>query len=470
MDSVITEELLARQTPEAQQIILALLARMAKLEAELEALRRQGPGKTPQNSSLPPSTQHPHAKPPRKKRKSKKRRGAQPGHPKHQRALVPTEQCDQVHALKPKTCRRCGMRLSGSDPEPLRHQVWELPEIKAHVTEYQRHRLPCACCGETTCAALPPGVPQGQSGPRLMAFTALLMAYYRQSKRRTAEFLTTLLGQPCSPGLTVKIQNQVTEAARPSYEELVAALPTQEHLNADETGTKESNTKAWLWTFVARTFTVFTVRATRAATAVDQMITNAFCGIVTCDRAKMYWRVGRIQWCWAHLKRDFQGLIDRGDAQAKRLGYDLRRMTCTLFEHWQHYRDGTISRAAFVRRMAPVRREVERLLLRGTSTGNKSLVGICQELYEHREWLWMFVRHEGIEPTNNAGERALRHAVIWRKLSFGTQSAHGSRFVETMLTVIETCRQQHRNAFEYLTETMDAHLGGRSTPSLLPRV
>jgi len=281
--------------------------------------------------------------------------------------------------------------------------------------------------------------------------------------------LETLLGQPCSPGLTVKIQTQVMTAARPAYEEAAAALPSQEHLNADETGTKENNTKAWLWTFVARTFTVFAVRASRAATAVDEFLTSTFCGIVTCDRAKMYWRVGRIQWCWAHLKRDFQGLIDRGDPQARRLGYDLRRMTCKLFEHWGNYRDGTISRAAFVRRMAPVRREVERLLLRGIATGNKSLVGMCQELYEHREWLWMFVRHEGIEPTNNAGERALRHAVIWRKLSFGTQSANGSRFVETMLTVIETCRQQRRNTLEYLTATMVAHFAGRPAPSLLPR-
>lgn len=468
MDLVITEDLIARQTPEAQAIIHALLARLAKVEAELEVLRRQGPGKTPQNSSLPPSTQHPHAKPARKRRKSKKRRGGQPGHPKHERPLIPTDQCDDVQPLKPTTCRRCGEKLSGDDPEPLRHQVWELPEIKPHVTEYQRHRLDCPCCGETTCAPLPPGVPEGQSGPRLMAFTALLMAYYRQSKRRTAEFLETLLGQPCSPGLTVKIQTQVTIAARPAYEEAAAALPSQEHLNADETGTKENNTKAWLWTFVARTFTVFAVRANRAATAVDQLLTGAFRGIVTCDRAKMYWRVGRIQWCWAHLKRDFQGLIDRGDPQARRLGYDLRRMTCKLFEHWGNYRDGTISRAAFVRRMAPVRRQVERLLLRGIASGNKSLVGMCQELYEHREWLWMFVRYEGIEPTNNAGERALRHAVIWRKLSFGTQSANGSRFVETMLTVIETCRQQRRNTLEYLTATMEAHFAGRPVPSLLP--
>jgi len=470
MEPVVTEEIIARQPPEAQAIIRLLLARIAELEARIEELERQVKGKTPQNSSLPPSTQHPHAKPAPRKPKSKKKRGGQPGHAKHERPLIPTDQCDKVHSLKPTECRRCGEKLSGSDPEPLRHQVWELPEIKPQVTEYQRHRLECQKCGETTCAELPAGVPQGQSGPRLMAFTALLMAYYRQSKRRTAEFLSTLLGQPCSAALTVKMQTQVTAAARPAYEELAAKLPTEEHINADETATKEQNGKAWLWTFVAQLFTVFAVRATRAATAVDQLLTDAFDGVVTCDRAKMYWRVGRIQWCWAHLRRDFQALIDRGDNQARRLGYDLRRMTCELFEHWGNYRDGTISHAALVRRMAPVRREVERLLLRGMASGNKSLVGMCQELYEHRDWLWTFVRCEGVEPTNNAGERALRHAVIWRKLSFGTQSAAGSRFVETMLTVIETCRQQHRNAFEYLTAAVQAHLAGEPAPSLLPRV
>ena len=114
--------------------------------------------------------------------------------------------------------------------------------------------------------------------------------------------------------------------------------------------------------------------------------------------------------------------------------------------HWADYRAGTISRSAFVRRMAPVRRQVERLLLRGVGSGNRSIAGMCRELYDHRDWLWAFVRIEGVEPTNNASERALRQAVIWRKLSFGTQSADGSRFVETMLTVIETCRQQKRSA------------------------
>jgi transposase len=462
----IPPDLDAEMTPAVRAFVGLLLDRITKLEARVEELERGR--KTPQNSSLPPSTVHPHAKPASTKRKSKKRRGGQQGHKKHERPLLPTEECDEVKSLKPTECRRCGERLSGSDPEPLRHQVWELPEIKAHVTEYQRHRLACPACGETTCAELPRGVPLGQTGPRLMAFTALLMAYYRQSKRRTAEFLTTLLGQPCCPALTVKIENQVTAAVRPPYEELAAHLPAEDHLNIDETGTKQENDKAWLWAFVARAFTVFAVRATREATALTTFLGEAFHGVVTCDRAKMYWHLGRLQWCWAHLKRDFQAMIDSGDPRAKHLGHRLRHATCELFEHWADYRQGRISRAALLRRMGPIRRNVERLLLRGTKCGHAATRGTCRELYEHRLWLWTFLHREGIEPTNNAGERSLRHAVIWRKLSFGVQSAGGSRFVETMLTVVETCRQQRRNAFEFLTCAIDAHLAYQPAPSLLP--
>ena len=470
MEPLFTEKQLAGFPAEAQAIIRALLAENAALRAELEELRRQVKGATPQNSSLPPSAQHPHAKPKPRKEKSKRKRGGQPGHKKHERRLLPTEECDQVESLKPTECRRCGERLSGCDLSPLRHQVWELPEIKPLVTEYQRHRLECPCCGETTCAPLPPGVPEGQSGPRLIAFTALLMAYYRQSKRRTADFLSTLLGQPCCAALTVKMQTEATEAVRPAYDELVAQLPSQDSVNADETPTKQENGKAWLWTFVAKMFTVFTIRPSREATAVDDFLTDAFSGVVTCDRAKMYWRAKRLQWCWAHLKRDFQKLIDSGDSQARRLGYDLRRQTCKLFEHWAEFRHGDISRAALQRRMAPVRREVERLLQRGMNSGNKSLVGMCRQLHEHRDWLWMFLYQDGVEPTNNAGERSLRHAVIWRKLSFGTQSAAGSRFVETMLTLIETCRQQRRPAFDYLVDAIQARFRGLPTPSLRSRV
>jgi transposase len=466
MSLEITEEMIARQPAEAQVIIRMLLAHIAAQDrriAELESRLKL----SPRNSSLPPSSEHPHAKPLAKpKNRSRKKRGGQPGHPKHERPLIPVEECTEVVVLKPSACRRCGTRLSGDDSQPWRHQVWELPEIKPLVTEYQRHRRECPCCRETTCGALPVGVPTGQSGPRLVAFTALLMAYYRQSKSRTAQFLTTLLGQPCCPALTVKLQNLATDAARPAYDDLVARLPEQPHLNIDESPTKEASRKSWLWTFVAQPFTVFAVRATREATALSDLLTDRFQGLVTCDRAKMYWSCGRLQWCWAHLKRDIQALIDSDDPQVRRLGHDLMRPTKELFRQWYRFRAGEITRPGLKRLLTPQRETINALWLRGKCSGNPRLTGMCQELWNQRDWLWAFLDHEGVEPTNNAAERALRHAVIWRKLSFGTQSAKGSRFVETLLTVIETCRQQSRSVFQFLTTAIQALFANQSAPLL----
>jgi len=465
----ITPEQIAALPPEFQTLLRAVIdyyeRRIATLEAEVATLK-----KTPRNSSLPPSTEHPHAKPPRNKKGSKKKPGGQPGHPKHERPLLPTEQCQVVIALKPENCRRCGETLAGKDPQPLRHQVWEIPEIKPEVTEYQRHRLTCPCCRTSTCAELPAGVPHSQAGSRLVALTALLMGCFRQSKRRVALFLDYVLNQPCSPGWVVKLQQQATVAVTPAYDELVQCLPAEPILGIDESPTKEGKVKAWLWTFVATRYTVFAVRTTRAATILEDLLTEEFEGVVNCDRAKMYWKRGKLQWCWAHLKRDFQALIDHRDGQTKRLGYDLMRGTKELFRHWSRCRDGTITYAGMQRLMRPIRLNVERLLLRGQFSGNSDLVGMCRELYAHREWLWTFLAVEGVEPTNNVSERALRHAVIWRKLSFGTKSPQGSRFVATILTVVETCRQQSRNVFEYLTTAMEAHFAHQPAPLLLPRV
>jgi len=462
MSLEITEDLIAIQSPEAQAIIRFLLAKIQELEARLN--------KSPQNSSLPPSSQHPHAKPRREsgKGKKKRKRGGQPGHPKHQRALLPAEDCDAVVPLKPLACRRCATKLNGTDPQPLRHQVWELPEIKPLVTEYQQHRLICRGCGESTCAVLPQGVPTGQSGPRLVAFSGLLMAYFRQSKRRTSMFLQDLLDQPCCPALTVKMQNQVAAALAVPYEELKQGLAAASQVHMDESPTKEANQKAWLWTAVTKLFAVFAIFSSRAGTAVPSLLGPSYAGIVNCDRAKMYWQAKRLQWCWAHLKRDFQALVDHPDPQVKRLGHNLLRQVKLMFQHWREYRSGKISWKAFQSRMAPVRAAIDGLLLRGVYSGNRRLQGMCAELYGHRQWLWTFVEQQGIEPTNNTAERALRHAVIWRKLSFGTQSSSGSRFVERMLTTIETCRLQQRNVFEYLTAAVAAHIAKQPAPSLLP--
>lgn len=444
--------------------------RFAELEAEIAMLKAKlarYEGKDSTNSSVPPSAGHPHAKKLERRRpKSKRKRGGQPGHPRQERPLLPPERCDKVVPCVPVECRRCGAALSGTDPEPLRHQVLELPKIEPIVIEHQRHRLVCRC-GVSTCGALPVGVPESTAGPNLVAFVALLMGNFRQSKRRVTLFLEQFLGVPCSPGWVVKLQNQAAAALQPAYDELGAALPDQPRLNIDETPTKEGQTKAWLWGFVAPTFTYFAVRPTRAATTLDELLTERFAGVVTCDRAKMYFRLPVLQWCWAHLKRDFQALIDFGDGVAKRLGHDLMRQTKELFALWGRIRDGTLTRPGLKRKTAKLRGQVEALLLRGLFSQRRPLVGLCRQLLQHQDRLWTFLDVEGIEPTNNAAEQALRHPVIWRKLSFGTQSAMGSRFVESLLTVVETCRRQSRNAFGYVAKTVAAHFRHEPTPSLL---
>jgi transposase len=466
--SEIPADLLAEMTPAVRVFVESLLIRMADMQAEIDDLKTQVKRLTPQNSSVPPSTQHPHARLVAKpKPKSKRKRGGQKGHRRAVRELVPVERCVDVIALRPENCRRCGKGLDGSDPEPIRHQVWELPEIEPLIVEYQRHRLICCGCGTSTCAALPSGVPTGQFGARLLAFTGLLMGHFRQSKRRAALFLTDLLNMPCCPAATVKMQNRVAAALEKPYEELKTQLANESQLSMDESPTKQANQKAWLWTAVATTYAVFAIFASRAATALPKLLGNQFSGIINCDRAKMYWQAKRLQWCWAHLKRDFQSLIDHHDHQVKRLGFDLKRPVEVMFILWHKYKSGSISWETFQSDMRPIRQEVNSLLLRGRFSGNKRLIGMCRELHAHRDWLWTFVEVQGIEPTNNTAERALRPAVIYRKLSFGTQSDAGSRFIERMLTVSETCRLQKRSLFPWLVEAVEASLHNRPAPSLI---
>ncbi|HIC38218.1 MAG TPA: IS66 family transposase [Candidatus Marinimicrobia bacterium] len=452
-------ELEAEMTPAVRAFVAMLLARIEELETRL--------GMNPQNSSLPPSSEHPHSKKQKPKRKpSGRKRGGQTGHTKHQRTLVPSEHVTETITLKPSHCRRCGGTLRGVDPEPHRHQVFELPEIKPIITEYQQHRLSCPCCGVATTAQLPDGVPQGQTGPRLVAFTALLMACFRQSKRRTALFLETVCNIPCSAGLTVKHQNIATKALRGCYEQMRQALPRSDAVAMDETPAKEANRKAWLWTAVTKRFTLFHIADTRAADVAKDLLGKDFSGIVTSDRYGGYDWIRRQQLCWAHLLRDFQSLIDVG-GKAKAIGRQLKECAQRLFHHWHRYRDGTITRRTMRRNIRKLWWPVFEALEAGTLKLCGKQAGMCQHILDRVDHLWTFLKHGDVEPTNNASERSLRHAVIWRKLSFGTQSASGSRFVETMLSVIETCRQQNRDVFTYVTEAIQAHFNGTPTPKLL---
>ena len=327
--SKIPPELEAEMTPAVKTAFLALLRRLDEAEAKIEKL-------TPRNSSLPPSTEHPHAKPKREKSRGKKKRkqGGQKGHKRHQRELVPVEQCTTITPCQPDCCRRCHGQLKLDDSEPKRHQVWDLPPIEPVINEYQLFRGHCQRCGITTQASLPEGVPTGQCGPRLAAFTGLLMGHFRQSKRRASMFLGDLLNIPCSPAWTVKIQNLVSESIAAPYVELQSKLAGEPQLFVDESPTKEKREKAWLWVAVAPLFTVFGIFANRKRESLVKLVGDYSGIILNCDRAKMYLDGRRLQWCWAHLKRDFQKLIDSRDGQVKRMGHDLMRQQKLLFQQF----------------------------------------------------------------------------------------------------------------------------------------
>ena len=436
--------------------ITELVVKVAELEARLS--------QNSTNSSKPPSSDAPHVKPAPPKPPSGKRRGGQPGHPQAERTLLPP---DEIRALKPDTCRDCAHPLTGDDPHPFVHQVHEIPVIKPHVIEYRCHRLRCPHCGTATVAPVPPEATTGY-GPRAQAVAAMLTGSCRLGKRGVSRLFDDLFGLPLSPAMVCKLQHQTAAALRPVAEEALIYTRGQP-ANVDETGWKEGRTQAWLWAAVTTLVVAFLIRKTRGRSAFDDL-RGGSAQVHTTDRYPVYTHLPKHkrQVCWAHLRRDFQAMIDR-DGAGKAIGVALLGCADRLFEHGYRVRDGTLSRATFrsvyVREL---RRQVRTHLERGVACGGVKTAGTCRELLAVEASLWTFARVVGVEPTNNAAEREVRHAVCWRKTSFGTASEKGSRFVERILTVVASCRRQGRNVLEFLTHAVTAHRTEEKAPTLLP--
>jgi transposase len=438
----------------------ALTARVAELEAQL--------GRNSSNSSKPPSSDPPGTR--RKEPSSTgRKRGGQPGHPGAKRELLPLEQVDELKRYIPKRCGQCRTQLRGEDPAPLRHQVTEVPPIKPVVTEYQCHALTCEQCGAVTRAELPPDVPSGAFGPRLTAMVAVCTGAYRMPKRIVQELLSAFLGVDLSLGSVPKLEQRVSVSVADAVEAARRFVRNSRHVHLDETGWREEKHRAWLWVAATPLVSVFEVVRSRGKEVAQRMLGLDFEGTAISDRWCAYnWlHVLRRQVCWAHLLREFQGFVDRGRV-CKKYGQMLLDEMAVAFEWWHRARDGTITRRTFQRKMRPLMREVGRLLREAAVRLPRKQAGTCQEILKLEDAMWTFVYVEGVDPTNNRAERALRPAVIWRKGSFGTDSQSGSRFVERILTVVSTLRSQGRNILEFLTAAGNAALGHCSAPSLLP--
>ncbi len=445
-----------------------LMERVAKLEAENAELRARL-AQTSQNSSQPPSSDPPGA-PRQSKEPTGRARGGQPGHKQHKRERL---EPDEVIAVVPQRCGRCQRKLRGRDPSPRVHQVIELPEIRPHVTDYELHELGCAC-GARTRASLPDGVPTSVFGPRLTAAVALCSGRYRMPKRTVQEILRDLFGVDVALGSVSKMERFVSAAIAAPVEEARAAVREQAVVHQDETGWFEGpqdgrKARAWLWVAVTAIATVFRIARSRGSKIAKEMLGEDFGGFLVVDRWSAYlWKPrGMRQLCWAHLVRDFRSFVERGGESA-RIGERLLLQAKLMSRWWHRIRDGTLTRRTFQRRMKKVERSVGRLLRKAAVCGNAKTEGMAKDILKHEPALFTFVLATGVEPTNNAAERALRGAVIWRKISFGTDSEHGSRFVERMLTVVATLKQQRRHVLAYLTASCEAALHRRPAPSLLP--
>jgi hypothetical protein len=456
------------------------------LEAQLQLLQEQVK-RNSANSSQAPSSDSPQFKKRRHQSPSGRRRGAQAGHQGHERHLFAPEDCRGVSDHYPETCGYCGAALSGEDPQPYRHQTVEIPPITPVVYEYRLHQRVCERCGKPTRASLPMGVSSQMYGVRVEAMVGVLSGMYHHSQRLVQQALADLFGIQMSLGSVNNLRQQASEAVAPAVEAAKAYVRAQPIIGSDETSFPQGNSdgrnpdgrQGWLWVMVTPLVAVFEVFLSRSQAAAQALLGEAFGGILVSDRHSAYsWvEVERRQVCWAHLKRDFTKIAERsGVSQA--LGQALLEQEKQLFTLWYQVRDGTLTRQQLIEAVVPLRERVQQLLREGANynigaaekTPLAKTVRTCHRLLQIEPALWLFVSVEGLEPTNNDSERALRPAVIWRRLSFGAQTEHGSQFVSRMLTVVTTLRSQSRNVLEYMTDACQRAREGKTAPSLLPKI
>ena len=458
--------------------LLALSAQMATLEERLakqeeriaELERRLN--RNSQNSSLPPSADPPEAPGRKRASSSGHRRGAQPGHKGHGRRLAPIEAVDEVIEHWPERCA-CGHRFTSAERRPLGkpacHQVAELPAIAVMLTEYRLHRLRCPDCGALVRAELPAEVPASAFGPRLQAAVATLAVRNRVSRRDTVELTRELFGARLCAGSVDAVLTRTAEALAEPYEELLHRTRASPAVNVDETGWRTGGSRRTLWGALTERTAIFRIAADRHEREVKALLGDHFAGIASSDRwwAYNYLETERRQLCWAHLARDFTAHAEgRGDQ--KQFGEAGLKIAGRLFLAWNDYRAGG-NREQLAAEIDPLKEELRALLEAAARKGprNRRHRGLAKNLLKYWSALWTFASVSGVEPTNNHAERGLRGAVIYRKLSLGSQSEGGERIIERLLSASVTCRLQKRSLFAYLSEVLTASIRGDAIPSLV---
>ena len=477
MDASVAQQGGCANCARLEKLLEAALARVGELEQlvrDLQGQVRELKAKLDQNSSnshQPPSSDPPWHKPPPRKPTGRKP-GGQAGHQGHSRKRLPPQRVDRYVHHVPQVCQYCHACLpreaGPQDPPPRWHQVAELPKIAAIITEHQSHARTCLHCGRLTRAIIPWSVRRHVLGQRLASVMSYLAGRCHNGRRTVREIVLDLFGVPLSLGSVCRYEAQMSEALAAAHEQAVRSVREAPVRHVDETGWNRAGKTCWLWIAATKRLSCFVLHAARNWPALCALLgTDAGKGIICSDRWHAYSRIGlrRRQLCWAHLKRDFQKWSDKGGA-TRLLGEDGLELCGKVFGFWRDFRQRTLTRRQLQRRLGPLRRRLKQVLEWNKACGQASAAKFCRNLLSVESALWTFCRVPGMEPTNNAAERALRPAVLWRKNCFGSYSDAGLRFTERILTVTQSLRQQGASALPWLEQTLAAYRNASPPPKL----
>jgi transposase len=450
-----------------RNVIVELSNRVNELYTEAKVLRERL-NTNSSNSSLPPSKSFKKKKP---KSPSKNKSGGQVGHKGYSRSLLDSSEANDIVDCKlPVNCE-CGSKIN-SIGEYQRHQVYELPEIKLHMTEYRIEKGYCPCCGRSHIGSLPEGITWGITGPKLTGFMSHLVSKYQLSRRELREFLREQFQFDISLGTIFNKQKIVNTALAPLVSNLLPEVKQSSSINIDETGHKRDGKNQWLWGLASSTAAFFSIQSSRGKKVLESLAGD-FSNIVISDRcnAYSYFKSAHRQICWAHLKRDFTRLSEKSDKIIARIGAGLLACEADLFKIWHEFKQGNIMREELLKKSLPIRKKVGELLEQGTYTDpTLKAVQFCKNLLKDFDALWTFLSIDNVEPTNNHAERCLRHFVIWRKKYFGTRSDYGSEYVARTGSIIMTCKLQSKNSFEFICQALKNYFIKTTAPPVLSTV
>lgn len=457
----------------AAETLLQMDARIRELEQIVARLTRNS-----SNSSRPPSSDPPwNTKESGQKTPSKRKQGGQPGHKGKKRELLPPEMVAKTHNLFPEICSCCHLRfaqeLKVPSPNPLRHQVTDLPVIVPQTTEYRCHSLLCSC-GHKTMATLPAEVAQSEFGPGVHAVIAYLMAAHRVTRRGITEIMGSIFGISISTGAVCNVAERVSEASIPVVGVIKRYIASAPALNIDETGWKNKGKKCYLWTFVALRAVFFLISPSRGAKVLKEVLGEHFPGIITSDDHSAYHayhKKGIRQLCWPHLIRKLKALKDgRSSPHAYCFAKNMLKEAGAIFTLWHAFKATGGSRDQLREKTLPSQERIRDYCQIFLGSKDHMVRTRAKKTLANFDHLFTFLNYEGVDPTNNSAERSLRPAVQWRKICFGSQSNNGMRFTERLSTVVGTCRINGINPFKFLVDMVGASFSRKLTFPTLPPV